>query len=184
MAGPARMGNTVVASFARPPSAKAAIAELERVGVRPEDIRLLDDLPGDSRRAVPAADERKIRWIARRWLRGAALGAPLGGLAFVAWFAEVHDGRLYPGWIAAAVGGAAAGMFVCGFVAVGAAMPRNPQAWDTHLLGPDDTVRVAVQLHQANAASPVSDILRRHGAASVDRLPSIATDQPREPPEA
>jgi hypothetical protein len=184
MAGPAQMGNALVASFPRPPSAKAAIVELERVGVSPEDIRLLNELPDEPHRAVPAADDRKIRWIARRWLRGAVVGAPLGGLVFVAWFAEVHDGSLYPGWIGAAVGGAAAGMFVCAFIAVGSAMPRNPQAWDTHLMSPDDTVRVAVQLHHANAASPVSNILRRYGASSVDHLPAITSDQPGEPPEA
>jgi hypothetical protein len=56
-------------------------------------------------------------------------------------------------------------MFVGAFIAVGSDMARNPQAWG------------------ANAESPVSNILRRYGASSVDHLPSITTDQPREPPE-
>ena len=173
MPRPARGGNTVVASFPRPPLAKAAIAELERAGVSPSDITVLNDLPGEPRQAVPAADDRKVRWIARRWLSGALVGAPLGLLLFVAGFAVVHDGSLYPGWIGAAAGGAAVGLFLGGLLAVGTTMPRNLQAWDTHLAGPHEEVHIAVQLHPPNAASTVSDILRSHEATSVERLSSI-----------
>jgi hypothetical protein len=160
--------DSVVAAFAGPDRAKAAMAALERAGVAHRDVSLLGGAgnPG----ATARGDDRMVGWITRRWVRGALVGAVVGALVFVGALVLFRDGSVYPIWIGAAAGGAAAGAFVGGFVWVGAGMPRNPQAWDTYKLAHHDEACVAVRLRQEDAETGVTDVLRRAGATSIELL--------------
>lgn len=181
MPRPALTVDTIVASFARPDSAKAAVADLERAGIGPTDVTLLGDGSGTAAQGVVSdADDRKVRWIARRWARGAALGAAIGAVALVGALAVVREGALYPAWIPTAAGGAVAGAFVGGLLWLGATMPRNPQAWDTHLAGDGDRdgVRIAVRLRHPDDAPAVTEILRRRGATTIDGPPPDGGHEP------
>lgn len=160
----------VVAAFPRPDRAKAAMAALERAGVAHRDVRLLDDRPDLTRRAASYGDQRLMGWLGRRWVRGALVGALVGAVGLVVAVVLARDGALYPIWIGAALGGAAAGAFIGGFIWVGAGMPRNPEAWDTYRLAHRDEACVAVRLRRADAEPRVADTLRRAGATSVERV--------------
>jgi hypothetical protein len=162
---------SVVAAFPDPDSAKTAMAALERAGVAHRDVSLLSD--GTLRRhgAVARGDERMMGWVGRRWVRGALVGAVIGALVFVGGLVLLRGGALYPIWIGAAAGGAAAGAFVGGFLWVGASMPRNPRAWDTYSLAHQDEACVAVRLHEARAESQVSSVLQSTGATSIQVVP-------------
>jgi hypothetical protein len=161
---------SLVAAFSTPGRAKAAMAALERAGIAHRDVRLLDDRPDTTRRAASGEDERVMGWLGRRWVRGALVGAVVGAVGLVLAVVVVRDGSLYPIWIGAAVGGAAAGAFVGGFVWVGAGMPRNPRAWDTYRLAHRDEACIAVRLRRADAEPRVEDVLRSAGATSVEHV--------------
>ena len=161
---------SVVAAFPRPDRAKAAMAALERAGVAHRDVRLLGDRPATTRQVTSRADDRLMGWLGRRWVRGALVGAAVGALGLVVAVVAAQDGDIYPIWIAAAVGGAAAGAFVGGLVWVGAGMPRNPRAWDTYRLAHREEACVAVRLHRADAEPRVAGVLRTAGATSVERF--------------
>jgi hypothetical protein len=179
------MGHTdsVVASFAGPDRAKAAMAALERAGIAPRDVTLLNDVSAPSRGSTRSADNRMVAWFTRRWGRGAVIGAIVGGLGFVVALVALHDGALYPAWIGVAIGGGVAGGFVGGLVWVGMGLPRNPRAWDTYLLEHHDEACVAVRLHHPEAAARVPDLLRQHGATSIEVI-SAASETPEERDDA
>jgi hypothetical protein len=158
---------SVVAAFAGPDRAKAAMAALERAGVAHRDVSLLG---GGRPGATARGDDRMVGWFTGRWVRGALVGAVVGALVFAGALVLLRDGSVYPIWIGAAAGGAAAGAFVGGFVWVGAGMPRNPQAWDTYRLAHHDEACVAVRLRKADAETRVTEVLRRAGATSIERL--------------
>jgi hypothetical protein len=160
-----------VAAFPGPERAKAAMVALERAGIAHRDVSVLGDGADGGRLATSRGDERMVGWLGRRWARGALVGAVVGALVFVGGLAMVREGSLYPIWIGAAAGGAAAGAFVGGFLWVGAGMPRNPQAWDTYRLAHRDETCVAVRLRRAGAELRVSAVLRRAGATSIERCP-------------
>jgi hypothetical protein len=161
---------SVVAAFAGPDRAKAAMASLERAGIAHRDVSLLNDVSGPRAASIPRGDDRVVGWFTRRWLRGAAVGAIVGAAGFVAFLAAVCDGSLYPIWIGAALGGAAAGAFVGGFVWVGIGLPRNPRAWDTYLLEHNNETCVAVRIRRPDAVHDVSEVLQRAGATSIEVL--------------
>jgi hypothetical protein len=169
-----RPDDTIVASFVRPEVAKAAIADLERVGIGSNDMTVLNDVSGTRREVVRRADDRKVRWVARRWAWGAVIGAATGVLVFLGALVLVHDGSLYPAWIPTVIGGAVAGAFVGGLLWVGATMPRAPQAWDTHLVDDGAVVRIAVRLRHPDTGARVTAILRRRGASIIDHPPQIS----------
>ncbi|MGH9228364.1 MAG: hypothetical protein ACRD07_06455 [Acidimicrobiales bacterium] len=145
------------------------MAALERAGIAPRDVTLLNDVVDPGGGAARRADDRMVGWFTRRWVRGAVVGAIIGAAGFVVALVALRDGSLYPAWIGAALGGVAAGGFVGGFVAVGAALPRNPRAWDTYLLEHRDEVCLAVRL-RAQTADRVPELLRREGATSIELL--------------
>jgi hypothetical protein len=161
---------SVVAAFPGPDRAKSAMAALERSGIAHRDVRLLGDRPDTTGRATSRADERLMGWLGRRWVRGALVGAVVGAVCLVVAVVLARNGDLYPIWIGAAAGGAAAGAFVGGLVWVGAGMPRNPRAWDTYRLAHSDEACVAVRLRRADAEPRVADVLRTAGATSVERV--------------
>jgi len=161
---------SVVAAFEGPDRAKAAMASLERAGIAHHDVTLLNDVTVPRAASIPRGDERVMGWFTRRWLRGAAIGAIVGSIGFVAALVAVRDGSLYPIWIGAALGGAAAGAFVGGFVWVGTGLPRNPRAWDTYLLEHNNETCVAVRIRRPDAVHDVSGVLQRAGATSIQVL--------------
>ena len=161
---------SVVAAFPRPDRAKAAMAALERAGVAHRDVHLLDGRADTPRQPTSGADQRMMGWLGRRWVRGAIVGAVVGAVALVVAVVLFVDGDVYPIWIGAAVGGAAAGAFVGGLLWVGVGMPRNPRAWDTYRLAHHDETCVAVRVRQADAEPRVADVLRSAGATSVERV--------------
>src|SRR4051812_39576208 len=138
--------DVLVASFASPDAAHAAVTRLELAGVAANDVHLLTEPvqvgPGRRRRA----DERTVRWFEGRVVRGLVLGAVVGAVLIGLPVALIWQGESAGADVAAALGGAVAGAFIGGFIAVGAAMPRNVHAWDTFLLEHNSEVCVAVTL--------------------------------------
>ena len=169
MAGAGRTSDTLVASFAGPERAKAAIGKLERAGVPPGAVRLLTGTSG-SAAVRREADERQVEWFARRALRGAVPGFVIGALVIGIGVSILWDGESAGAVVAAAAGGAVAGAFIGGFVAVGIAAPRNPAAWDTYLLAHGDEVCIGMSLRSTDDVVSLIALLREEGATSVDRL--------------
>jgi hypothetical protein len=155
---------TVVASFASPDRAKAAVADLERRGVAATDLQVLDQAaPG---RDLAAADERAVGWLAGVAGRGATVGALVGGLALLVVIAVAKEGDPDVTWVLASIGGALGGALVGAMVNVGRRSPRNPQAWGVHGRGPDQVTRLAVRAQGVSTTELVA-LLEGAGATSV-----------------
>ena len=176
MSAPASI-DTVVASFAAPDVAKAAMVELERAGVAPGDVQLLNEV-GGGRDALQQGDERTFRWLTRRAVWGGLLGAALV-FAIVLLVAAAFGADGLPGLLAAVLCGVLIGGPIGGLVGVGVAMPRNPRAWDTYLLEHGDEVCIAVTLRDSRLASNVPDVLRRAGGHAIEQLPGDAAQRER-----
>jgi hypothetical protein len=161
---------SVIAAFPGPDRAKAAMVALERAGIPHRDIGLLNDGTQRHPAATSRGDDRVVGWFTRRWVRGALVGTIVGVIAFVVPFVLLRDGSLYPIWIGAALGGAAAGAFVGGFIWVGIGLPRNPRSWDAYLLAHQEEACVAVRVRRPDADRRVAELLRDAGATSVEVL--------------
>jgi hypothetical protein len=161
----------VVAAFAGPDVAHAAMAKLEQAGVAPNDVRLLTEPGAVEAERQRRADERTMRWFEHRWLRGVLVGALLGAVVIGLGVSLLMHGESAQADVAAAIGGGVAGAFIGGFIAVGLAMPRNLDAWDTFLLAHDAEVCVAVTFAETQDPAPVVDALERAGATSVVHVP-------------
>jgi hypothetical protein len=166
-AGPA---DQMVASFARPEEATAAMAKLERSGVPASGVTLVNEIGGPSAGTGQRADERKMQWFGRTFMLGAILGAVVLAIVVGVGVAVLWDGEPIGAVVGAAIGGAVAGAFVGGFIGVGISMPRNPQAWDTYLLEHGGEVCISVDLRGRSDAVSLAELLRQEGATSVERL--------------
>jgi hypothetical protein len=168
-------GETVLAAFPRPDSAKAAVATLERAGIAPRAITVVDE-PHTSRRTDRDADAAMARAMSRSWKRGAVFGGLIGLILGALVAALVTSDPLVAG--GTIVGGAVAGAFVGGFISAGLAQPRTSRAWDVYLRRHDEETCVCVVVTPAKVAA-VEDVLRRAGASAIERMPDDGSDDRR-----
>jgi hypothetical protein len=154
---------TVVAAFSSPDRAKAAVAALERRGVAPADLRVLG---AGTTPDLAAADERTVGWLTGVAVRGAVIGALVGGLVLLAVIAIATSADPEPVWIAASFGGALAGAVVGALLVLGRRAPRHPDAWSVHGQATDEETRLSVTARGVSAAE-LSALLQAAGATSV-----------------
>jgi hypothetical protein len=174
--GPHRLAaHNVVATFAGPAEARAALVLLERKGFDADDIELFGPGMAVSDRPIHDDEQRMADVdmtvaLERRGVIGAALGAAGGALVggVIALIASGGAGPVAAAALAGALLAGALGFLWAGF----SAMAVNEQWSDTFSRGIGET---SLAVHSDNAAK-VAAALEALRAAHVDRLATCGPD--------
>jgi hypothetical protein len=164
---------SVVAAFPSPDKAKSAMAALERSGMPSRDVRLLTEARVTTAAGTGRADARKLDWISMHILIGALVGAAIGAALMLLVVAVLFDNNSLLVIVGSAFAGALFGGVVGALVWIGSRTPRHPQAWDTYLLAHHDETCLAVSVRDDAEDARITTILRREGAASLERIPFV-----------
>lgn len=151
-------------------SARLLIEDLEKHGVPPHSIGLLNTETKDPRHddtESAVAESGAFTHLSRSVIVGGSIGIGLGGLfgllmgymiPDLSWFWGVIIGGLFGG----AVGGAAGGMSVAKY---------SSPAWDeTYQVEDDRIVKVAVHHAEADVVDEAEAVMNRHIDRAVERL--------------